>query len=513
MPREKRLSSRLDTLLDAIFEPLSDPFSTYWEIAAELEPGTNAPAQKKIKRTLEAKNQIGAEAALLVACVLHLTGFPAHRILHFLSLYIPSTVSLSQFELAVTTIFVGEPPVPQSILYDLTQYTYLEKRLLIRKGLEVSSRLKDSLSPEVLLFLYLLSLRDDLSNENVQLISLVMKNCFPALEVRTRLGGASLEEYGELARALKAGSRGPFSAEALRGARTPELPPRIFDRDSASHFLDKYFSDEALAQTHARIVKPPQKPARPPSARTVPRQELLKDAGEPLEKRDTAGPAQAAAETRGEGAAGPARRAREAAPPLTARHAPAASAARAGSAPPRPAAREPLPSPARRAREPVFEGDPGEPESAAARAHHASPRRQGKTASRVTFALRPLFWVAPLCIAILAAVAVTILQPRAASVSPSSASVQVTPQAAAPVPGPQLQAPMPLPAPQAPGSRPAPAAPAVTKYVVQQGDSVWKIYRSLGKGISRRQSWQDFLSTTRELNGLDDPDTILRGKY
>ncbi|MGA2479543.1 MAG: LysM domain-containing protein [Spirochaetia bacterium] len=514
MPREKRLSSRLDTLLDAIFEPLSDPFSTYWEIAAELEPGTNAPAQRKIKRTLEAKNQIGTEAALLVACVLHLTGFPAHRILHFLSLYIPSTVSLSQFELSVTTIFVGEPPVPQSILYDLTQYTYLEKRLLIRKGQEVSSRLKDSLSPEVLLFLYLLSLRDDLSNENVQLISLVMKNCFPALEVRTRLGGASLEEYGELARALKAASRGPLSAEALRGARTPEPPPRIFDRDSASHFLDKYFSDEALAQTHTRIVKPPQKPARPVSARTAPRHELSMDAGsaEPLKKRDAAGPAQPAAETRGEAAAGPARRAPEAAAPLTTRHAPAAPAARAGSAPPRPAAREPLPSPARRAREPVFEGGAEEPEATAPRAHLARPRRHGKTASRVTFSMRPLFWVAPLCIAILAAVVVTILQPRAGMVPPVSASVQAPPQAAAPVPAPQLQAPMPLPAPQAPAAAPAPAAPAVTKYVVQQGDSVWKIYRSLGRESAGGKSWQDFLSTTRELNGLDDPDTILPGK-
>jgi nucleoid-associated protein YgaU len=71
---------------------------------------------------------------------------------------------------------------------------------------------------------------------------------------------------------------------------------------------------------------------------------------------------------------------------------------------------------------------------------------------------------------------------------------------------------MPLPAPQAPAAAPAPAAPAVTKYVVQQGDSVWKIYRSLGRESAGGKSWQDFLSTTRELNGLDDPDTILPGK-
>ena len=226
MPREKGLSSRLDTLLDAIFDVHSDSFALYWEIAAELETAHNAAVQKKIQKKLQTKNEIGTDSALLVACVLHLTGFPAQRILHFLSLYIPGTVTLSQFDLAISAFFIGQPPVPQSLLYDLTQYTYLEKRLLVRKGMEISDRLKDSLSPEVLLYLYLLSLRDDLSNENVQLISLVMKNCFPALEVRTRLGGASLEEYGELARAWKMANSRTFPADVLRGSRVAERPAR-----------------------------------------------------------------------------------------------------------------------------------------------------------------------------------------------------------------------------------------------------------------------------------------------
>jgi hypothetical protein len=503
MPREKRLSSRLDTLLDAIFEPHSDAFSLYWEIASELEPGNNAPAQKKIKRTLEARSEIGTQAALTVACVLHLTGFPAHRILHFLSLYVPSTVSLSQFELAVTTIFVGDPPVPQSLLYDLTQYTYLEKRLLIRKGLEISSRLKDSLSPEMLLFLYLLSLRDDLSNENVQLISLVMKNCFPALGVRTRLGGASLEEYGELARALKAAGRGSLSADALRGARTSEPPPRVFDRDSASHFLDKYFSDEALAQTTTRVTKPLHKPAPPVPARTSPRLDLERDVGRaaPAKKREAAAQAPAAEEKRWEPPGAPARRAPEAAAPLTVRRAPAAPAARAAAEAPRRAATD-TPSPARRARAVAVETPDAEPPSAADHPRRARAPGRGKGASPGNGRMLLFFLLAPFCIALLAAAVVPIIESRAHAIPAEAAAVQA--------PAPQVAAPAASPQPVAPA--PAPAAPAVTRYVVQRGDSVWKIYRSLGRESGDGKGWQEFLSTTRTLNRLDDPDTILPGK-
>ena len=191
-------------------------------------------------------------------------------------------MTLSQFDLAISAFFIGQPPVPESLLYDLTQYTYLEKRLLVRKGMEISDRLKDSLSPEVLLYLYLLSLRDDLSNQNVQLISLVMKNCFPALEVRTRLGGASLEEYGELARAWKMANSRTFPADVLRGSRVAERPARSFDRDSASFFLDKYFSDEVLAKTQKRAaVKPPTEEIRSTSIRAAsrPQQAEPVDAG------------------------------------------------------------------------------------------------------------------------------------------------------------------------------------------------------------------------------------------
>jgi len=267
MPRAEKLSSRLDALIEEIFSSPSDPFALYWNIAAQLGRSQLAQVQTKIRKTLRQMGEIGTEPAVLLACVLHLTGFPAHRLLQFLSLYIPGGIRLSLFELALGAIFLGTPPIPGHLLYDLTQYTYLEKRLLVRKSLEISDALKGSLGPDVLLFLYLLSLRDDLSNETIQLVALIMKNCFPSQEVRTRLGGASLEEYGEIARAWK---------NAEQRSLDPEIGPgggsaRPFDRNSASFFLDKYFSDEALSRMRASAPPPPKRRVQPrPAASRAP---------------------------------------------------------------------------------------------------------------------------------------------------------------------------------------------------------------------------------------------------
>ena len=138
MPRAERLSSRLDTLLDAVFD------STIGSVLAVL--GNRRPAPPRPARAGPEKDQEDAAAERgdrrrirRSRCLRPAPdGFPAHRILHFLSLYVPGGIRLSLFELAVSAIFLGEPPIPASLLYDLTQYTYLEKRLLVRKSMEIS---------------------------------------------------------------------------------------------------------------------------------------------------------------------------------------------------------------------------------------------------------------------------------------------------------------------------------------------------------------------------------------
>jgi hypothetical protein len=362
MPREKELSSRLDSLLEAIFGERPDPFAIFWEIASDLRPEQYLAFTKRIRRTLRAKAPIGTDSALLVACVLRLTGFAPHRLLHFLSLYIPGTLRLSQFEFAVQALFTHGLPIPETMLYDLTQYTYLEKRLLVRKSMEVSAKLKDALSPDLLLYFYLLSLRDDLSNENVQLIALIMKNCFPALELRTRLGGATLEEYGEMAKAWRYAEQRTLSLDAAKADAARAVRP--FNRESASFFLDKYFSDTALAKQQedaameALVAAQPSPRSRRSLRRSQPRAEAMAAAADaPLEAAPAKAPPTSASRApaappraRQERPAHAAQRAPQAAATAAARSAPATAAAatrRARAVEPASAA---APSPQRRKR-------------------------------------------------------------------------------------------------------------------------------------------------------------------
>ncbi len=503
MPRAERLSNRLDTLLEAVFDAPSDPFSLYWDIAAQLHRDQLAQAQKQIRKTLRQKGEIGAESAVLVACVLHLTGFPAHRILHSLSLYVPGGIRLSLFELAVSAIFLGEPPIPASLHYDLTQYTYLEKRLLVRKSIEISETLKGSLSPDILLYLYLLSLRDDLSNENVQLIALIMKNCFPALEVRTRIGGASLEEYGEIARAWKIAERRSLDLELRLGSGAERRGARAFDRDSASFFLDKYFSDEALSKMRAAAPTPP--------ARRVPLHGVsgcsgAADAGggaqtgtlSPSSRRETA-----PARTKSRGTAH--REPEQELPAMTGpvgRQDAAESVgrvARTKLAGDRPAAR--MVSRARREPAAATEGGIRAATAAtvvrgsrASRGPHA-PRGKARGFSWLVIRAAPTVLAAVVTAVLLASVPAGFRTPAA---GPGTTSAVPAPASAA------VSSP--------PPPKPAPSVPSTTTYVVRPGDSLWKIFTQMRAQSADRKGWMDFLSKTQSLNGLGDPDQLQPGK-
>jgi hypothetical protein len=519
MPRAERLSNRLETLLGALFEVPSDPFSLYWDIAAQLRRDQLAQAQTKIRKTLRQKGEIGAESAVLVACVLHLTGFPAHRILHFLSLYVPGGIRLSLFELAVSAIFLGEPPIPPSLLYDITQYTYLEKRLLVRKSIEISETLKGSLSPAVLLHLYLLSLRDDLSNENIQLIALIMKNCFPAQEVRTRIGGASLEEYGEIARAWKNAEKRSLDLEINRGSGAERRGARAFDRDSASYFLDKYFSDEALSEMRAsapdvRKLRPPLHgtpsrlvPPRGASARTADSRAAGGGGIGTLEQAAPAGgharhePHEAVSEvprpaalvnaavSTGKGARTKGTGNRAVVRPVSRGRGAAAAA---------PAAARSIGGSGIRAA------------PAAAPSIGGSGIRAAPAAAPSRGASRLLLSIAPTVLAALVVAALIVSVPAgfrmasgpgtAAPAAASSAVVPAAPQTAAASPA------------QPTTAVAAAASPATTTYVVRPGDSLWKIFGSLRAQNADRKGWMDFLSRTQSLNGLEDPDQLQPGK-
>jgi len=502
MPRAERLSSRLDTLLEAVFEVSPDPFSLYWDIAGQLRPDQLAQAQTKIRKTLRQKGEIGAESAVLVACVLHLTGFPAHRILHFLSLYVPGGIRLALFELAVSAIFLGEPPIPASLLYDLTQYTYLEKRLLVRKSIEISGTLKGSLSPAVLLYLYLLSLRDDLSNENIQLIALIMKNCFPALEVRTRIGGASLEEYGEIARAWKNAEKRSLDLEISLGSGAERRGTRGFDRESASFFLDKYFSDKALSEMRAS--------APPTPARRVP---LRGASGLPGAARAGGGE-----ET---GSLVPSSRTETAAARTKRRRFTQHESDQGGPAGPGPLGR---PNAAgyvgRDVKTKAMEdrvvarsvSEPrGEPTASTVSRGGGGIPAAGRRSRASRVEARGALWLviraAPTA---LAAVVMAMILIQMPAPGPRTNAALPAPASAAAISAPLNS--IPSAAPPAAPPQPAPSVPATTTYVVRPGDSLWKIFTSMRAQSAVRKGWMEFLSKAQSLNSLEDPDRLQPGK-
>ena len=487
MPREEILPVRLASLLDALFEAHANPHSLYTGIITQLRPHQLAAAQKRIKKNLQQKGEISTEAAMLVACVLYRTGFPPQRILHFLSVYVRGTVTLSLFELIVGAIFGDTPPLPSSLLYDLTQYTYLEKRLLARKSLEISDMLKDNLSPEMLLYLYLLSLRDDLSNENVQLVALIMKNCFPALEVRTRLGGASLEEYGEIARAWRKAEQRALATERARRAGVERRPAETFDRDSASFFLDKYFSDAALERMRAAAPSTtvPMPRRRVEEQPAPPRPPLMQPADTPT-GRDTSAAVKGKAAREAKGGAPAAHESTGAPEPLAVR-----STARL---------REQRPDMSRRTADvPVRKMRP----SIAPRSKPASPARPQTRSGRGGALIRHLFVslvtrIPVIAAAVILALALLGLRTFAWHAEPALTHAVTT----APVATPAITA--------APTVSAPPAAPTVT-YVVKEGDSLWRIFAALRLGAPEQRAWTDFLSNTLTLNNLQDPDRIHAG--
>jgi len=485
MPREEKLSSRLDSLLDAIFDVPSNPLSLYWDIVEELRPEQLALAQKKIQKRLQTKGAIRPESAFLVASILHLTGFPAHRIMHFLSLYVNGSIGLSLFEFAVTTIFRGTPPLSASLVYDITQYTYLEKRLLARKSMEISARLKDSLNAELLLYLYLLSLRDDLSNENVQLIALIMKNCFPALEVRTRVGGVTLEEYGEIARAWKSAENRTLANDLAPWSNTDSRPVTAFDRDSASYFLDKYFSDAALSKVRVNVpLSSISERRRRESAPVEPAPAVIarrpRDEEPTLTVRTTKRPSQRspARETA-------VRPADQPAPPIAPPDLDLASSRKIQS---------PNPPGARRA------AAPRQPQKAP-KARTPGPtgwwKRSGAALRDFGARLIPL---APLIVAavLVGIVLVSVPLSLPARASPQSAQVTATPSIA--------------PTPSALPPAAATSSDDSGVYVVREGDSLWRIFMSLKGSQAAAKGWASFLSSATSLNDLGNPDKIHPGK-
>ena len=463
MPGDDDFTRRLDTLLDDLLgdRPVEAP-DILLRIRRLLAPSNHAVAQGRITRRLKAIRKYSAERAVRAACAMHLSGVPPHRLVHFLSASLPGSVTLSQFELAGKFIFDDEPPLSPQLIYDLTQYTYLEKKLLTQRSVELATRLKGSLTSRLLLYLYMLSLRDDLSNENAHLILLILRICFPALKVsgRTQISAAERREVADAWKNVQKSARYAQILPLPRGeARADRLP-----RESASYFLDKYYSDAGVARGAASAMREeiPPVPGRLSFIRSSSRGGVPRTP-QTVKERSAKG-----------------KRARRNSARTAVRRM-ARRPERPGAAL-RPAVRAAM---ARPIPEPVVQ-----PASPSAAGKKAGGRLHGWSLSGRTLSLGPFILAAVLFVAAFSASLWQFdLRGSVRRASRAGAIIE-TPLATQPTAA--RQAPPPT-------------------HVVQRGDSLWKIYRSLHDEGTVVGEWKDFLRLMSEQNDLPNPDKIYPG--
>ena len=460
MPGDDDFTRRLDTLLDDLLgdRPVEAP-DILLRIRRLLAPSNHALAQGRLTRRLKTIRKYSAERAVRAACAMHLSGVPPHRLVHFLSASLPGSVSLSQFELAGRFIFDDDPPVSPQLIYDITQYPYLEKKLLTQRSVELARGLKGSLTSRLLLYLYMLSLRDDLSNENAHLILLILRICFPALKVsgRTQISAAERREVADAWENVQKSARYAQILPVPRGeARADRLP-----RESASYFLDKYYSDAGLVTGAATAVREEISPVlgrlsftRSSARGGVPRTAQTVKQGSAKGKRARRNSARTAIRRM-------ARRPER--PGAALRSAPRAVMAR------------PIPE------------SVAQPASSSAKGKKAGGRLRGWSRSGRTLWLGPFILAAVLFVAAFGACFELRGGVRRAS---TAGAIIETPLATQPTAA--RQAPPPT-------------------HVVQRGDSLWKIYRSLHDEGTVVGEWKDFLRLMSEQNDLPDPDKIYPG--
>jgi hypothetical protein len=324
----------------------------------------------------------------------------------------------------------------------------------------------------------------------VQLIALIMKNCFPALEVRTRVGGATLEEYGEIARAWKSAENRSLAMDLSPRSNADGRPGASFDRDSASYFLDKYFSDAALSKVRVNVPlssisergRREQAPVEPSPAVMArrPREEEPTVSLRDIKRTPRSAPAEKKSAALSVDHPG--------------RIVPSPDLDLAGSLNRRS-------SPPARARR-----------RSAPRATHKSQKTSSPAPTRLwersftplrRFGAR-IVPVAPIIVgAVLVGIALLCVPlPMPGPSGTQAAAVTGTP---APATTTTVEA-----TPTKPSTAAGPSDSGV--YVVREGDSLWRIFTSLKGSEAAGHGWADFLSRATSLNALRDPDRIIPGK-
>jgi len=184
----------------------SDLFREYGEIRSLLQREDYPRVRKEITARIRPEKRLETDRVLLVGSVLKATGAGKSSLFKFFANHYPPSINLEQFQFIERTLFGGVSPVPSDVRFDLIEYSYFDNALVFRKAFALAGALALDLSRDILLYLFLLFARIDLSNENKMLVGLILNALAPQTMMKI-VPRTLLKDYRSFVKATLASKR------------------------------------------------------------------------------------------------------------------------------------------------------------------------------------------------------------------------------------------------------------------------------------------------------------------
>ncbi len=229
-----------------LFSPgISDLPKAYTDFTRNLDNSELKRLITAIYAKLENVKKLKAANVFLIGSILKLSGTPPGKLLDFFARFLKEKISLQNYTYCLNTIFQKTAPLPSDILFDLTEYTYLDRNIILKKSIELSGKFQKKKPADLVLYLLILSQRSDLSNENLKLILLLLRST-ASKNILHEIGPRYFEILNGIHDTQKDIVSGSGERHAVRHAGNSE---------HASYYLDKHFSDNKNVQEE--LVSPP----------------------------------------------------------------------------------------------------------------------------------------------------------------------------------------------------------------------------------------------------------------
>ena len=179
------LNMEVSKTISEIFNTKIEDLDThYTRIIIGISENQKEVINKSIKEKLSNYKTRNINEVILIGAVLNYTGSSSTELISYYCSYIDKRINLNQYNFIIKYLFKDNSPLSTDIIFDLSEYTYLDNKIIERKIDELSKELKPISNTQIILFLLILFFRNDLRNENYRLI----------YEVLTKIGGNKIKK-------------------------------------------------------------------------------------------------------------------------------------------------------------------------------------------------------------------------------------------------------------------------------------------------------------------------------